>query len=117
MAMLVAATTIFLYYTLWTLLMVRYLTCSSVDLVTDPAAAIRGRRSSSSKPLPSTRLGHSNPSHPHSSRVGSGRNILGHGDDQEQQKEGCKSPSGCSEEDEMNVTGRSYPCPALLSAP
>lgn len=71
LTMLIIATTVFLYYTVWTLLMVR----TRVSLPNDNrlanvplSLAFRRRLAPHPVPLPSSRLGHTDTSHPPSSR-------------------------------------------------
>lgn len=72
LAMLVAASVVFLYYTIWTLLMVRG-HIFSTDLcwkLTTGFLALRRFGSSSPKHLPSASLGYSHPRHSYSPGIG-----------------------------------------------
>lgn len=90
--MLIIASTVFLYYTVWTLLMVN-LTCirtsdSCFFLTYDPA--LRRRFASRPKPLSPARLGHSDPSHPPASRRRGGWQLPQYCHDSKQPQEGTE---------------------------
>ena len=63
--MLILATTVFIYYTIWTLLLVRGPSklCLTYHHRLNPIAALRGRFSPDSIPFPASSLGHSHPRH------------------------------------------------------
>lgn len=98
LAMLVVATTVFLYYTTWTLLMVRptkHLTtiCAFLLYITlllphkrvliPLPSALRRSRSPPPRLLSAPRLGHPHTSHSHPSRIGSRRELFERGHDTE----------------------------------
>ena len=87
MAALIAATAVFLYYTIWTLFMVGHLHTrvlpSQLTLL-----ALRGRRSPLAQLLSSTGMGNQDPRHPHAPWLGNCWIISRYGHDQKQQKEG-----------------------------
>jgi len=101
MAMLIAATTIFTYYTIWTLLMVCAFRLYEFYVCLHYPSALCRRGPPSAESLPSSRLGHPHPRHSHSTGLNCGGLILGHGHDQKQQEEGGKGASGCGEEVEI----------------
>ena len=95
--MLIVATAVFLYYTIWTLLMVW--DSSSFLPVADPVAAdtlpaIRRRGPPTPQPLPTPRVGYPHPGHPHTTWVCRCWFILVRGHDKEQQEEGIEGEAG-----------------------
>lgn len=105
--MLLAATAIFLYYTAWTLLMVRsilfcfsrtyYIHSSNTVLVT----ALCGQYPSSPGPLPSSRVGHPYPRDLDVAWVRRGWHLHRHCHDQQQQEEGSQGKGSCCEEEDL----------------
>jgi hypothetical protein len=97
LSMLIAATSIFVYYTVWTLFMVcahplkTSVTISRAPILT--VSAIRRRRPFPPQPLPATRLGHPHPCHPHHSRLHRCRQLPLRRHDQEQSQEGPQGPA------------------------
>ena len=87
--MLVVATAVFVYYTIWTLLMVCLLIREQKRLLICHAALCR-RWSSPTFPLPTTRMGNSYPSHPHTDGHRRRRVIPLVCHDSKQQKEGVE---------------------------
>ena len=96
--MLVTASVVFLYYTIWTLLMVRRHVLCDLDRMLTPYVAICRRRPSSPERIPPSSLGHSNSRHPHPPGLSCCRFIPGHGYDSEQQKESSQSEGSWEEE-------------------
>ena len=93
--MLVAATAVFVYYTIWTLLMVHCTPSSAsyrhcLTLLT----AFRRRLPSLTITLPSSSLGHPDTSHSHPSRWSGRGKLLIRRDDQKQQEEGIEGAKG-----------------------
>jgi len=100
MAMLVIATTVFSYYTLWTIFMVGLETpCTTAD--TDLRTAIRRRRPPAPESLPSSCMGYQNSCNIDPAGLGCRWLVSRHGHDQEQQEEGSQGKSCCGEEVEM----------------
>lgn len=91
--MLVVATAVFVYYTVWTLLMVRYL-ARIQSAVSHTHLAIRRRLTSITISLPSSGLGHQDPRHLDPSWRSSRGELLIASDDQEQQEEGVEGEAG-----------------------
>jgi hypothetical protein len=103
--MLVAATVVFLYYTIWTLIMVsESIHCSVFCLLTTSISAFRRRWSSTPKLLSSTSLGYSNPRHPHPLGFGCCWFVLERCNDQKQSKEGGKGKIGWKKEGIRDTT-------------
>lgn len=106
--MLLVASAVFLYYTIWTL----FIVCSSPTNVlfslstANSVTAIRGRRPPTPRPFPSPRLGdsYSCDSHPRGHRCG--RQLPERGYDQEWEEEGCEGEGeggGAREEEELST--------------
>lgn len=103
LAMLILASTVFLYYTIWTLIMVGLPDPMNLEgatiLMRSPALRRRGQRIRAFT-LPTTSMGHPNPSHSTSTRRSSRWQFPGHSDDTEQPKESSESSA---EESKMSV--------------
>lgn len=105
LAMLGAATAVFLYYTVWTLLMVRQIPDGHLSLpVTEVCTAIRRFGSPTSTDLPPTSLGHSHTCHLDPPWVGRRRLVSQHCHDSEQPKE-SRQGQGCREEEGLILVG------------
>ncbi len=89
--MLIVATVVFLYYTVWTLLMVRR---APSPYVSNAPIAICRRRPPSARALSSARLGHQDSGHPHSPGRRRGWLVLVAGHDTEQPQEGSEGEAG-----------------------
>lgn len=86
LAMLIVATTVFLYYTTWTLLMVillHFLPPKFIPFTNNLLIALRRPRPPLTLLLSPTRLGHPHPRHPHPPRLRRRRQFLKRGHDQE----------------------------------
>ncbi|KAM3068786.1 Dolichol phosphate-mannose biosynthesis regulatory protein [Clarireedia jacksonii] len=99
LAMLVAASVVFLYYTIWTLLMVRTGLTSSASNheanILDLAICRLG--SCPTEPVPSTSLGNQNSRYPHTIGLCCCGIVFERGNDSKQQEAGCEGQS-CYEE-------------------
>lgn len=116
--MLLVASAVFLYYTIWTL----FIVCSSSNgsrsalslessilypAPTNSVIAIRGRRPPTPRPFPPPRLGNPYPRDPHPCGHRRGRQFLERGHDQEREEEGCEREGeggGTREEEELSAT-------------
>lgn len=104
LAMLVAATVVFLYYSVWTLLMVRYPSASpspppsALTAVFLPLPALCRLGPPPPKLLPPTRLGNPHPRHPHPRRFRRRRVVPQRRHDPQQQEEGRQGQGGGQEE-------------------
>lgn len=113
-AMLLAASVVFLYYTFWTLFMVLYITPitllpnsqTQLSLTTAFPPALRRRRPPPPELLPAPRVGHPHPRHPRPARVRRGGLVPQRRHDQEQQEEGGQG-QGCRGQEE-GVNERPY---------
>ena len=91
LAMLVAASVVFLYYSIWTLLMVCKIPCPVLLPETNAQyAALRRLGPSSPERLPSSSLGYSHPRHPYPLGLGRCGILLERGHDSKQQEESSK---------------------------
>lgn len=100
--MLLLATAVFTYYSVWTLLMVSYSTYFSKEAFSNPYLAIRRPRSINPASLPTSRVGHPHTSYHYSSRMCCRWNILECGDDQQQQEEGSQGEARSNEEEGLS---------------
>src|SRR6266480_2140573 len=103
--MLIVATAVFVYYTIWTLLMVRLLIVllgiEKRFLISH--TALCRRRSSPTFPLPATRMGNPYPSHPHPHGHSRRRVIPLVCHDSKQQKEGIEGETATKSQIRLRV--------------
>src|SRR3954465_15173024 len=101
--MLVAASVVFLYYSIWTLLMVRTTSAISrlCQMLTSQSTALRRLRSPSTEHLPSSSVGYPHPSYPYSLSLRGGRLVSQRGYDSKQQEESSQGKGSWKEEGVM----------------
>lgn len=105
LSMLLLATAVFVYYTMWTLFMVRLhakiIISGFLRFSTDfCAVAIRGRNTLPAPTVPRARVGDPRTCDPVADGVCGGRDVLEHGDDQERAKEAGKDGGSCGRGEE-----------------
>lgn len=82
--MIIIATVVFLYYTIWTLFMVPHFRLPPVPTpLLTPLAAVRGREHRAAQLLPAARMGDPNPDDHHPRRNRGRGELPQHGHDQE----------------------------------
>lgn len=110
--MLIVASLVFTYYTVWTLLMVHCALLQDLQALTTntPPPALRRRLAPRTNPLPSPRLGHPNPSHLLASGRSRGRQFPQRGNGAEQSQKGSQSGKGQAAEGAVVLGGRSNNC-------
>lgn len=112
LAMLIIASTVFLYYTIWTLLIVCHILQSHILFLLIFCTAVRRRLASRPIPFPTARLGNPNTRHIVTGRRCGGWELLERRDDTEQSQEGCQSRTEKVEIDlsfgDMMRTGRRW---------
>jgi len=105
--MLVFASAVFAYYTVWTLLMVCKAPSQSTTLSADMIRlALRRRTSLPPDPLPSPRLGHSHSGDSYTSGQCGGGQLLEHSHGAEQPKESGKGCEGAAAEGAVSADSR-----------
>lgn len=110
--MLIVASLVFTYYTIWTLLMVHCDLLQDLQALTTntPTSALRRRLAPRTNPLPSPRLGHPNPRHHLASGRSRGRQFPQRGNGAEQSQKGSQSGKSQAAEGAVVLGGGNNNC-------